>query len=58
VKVCWAKVWTVARRLLREGRVADCRLRSGRVRVSKVMLMEVGDEVDRASARMATFLMW
>ena len=37
----------VARRLLFEGLVADWRVRSGRISVSKVAFMEVGEDVDR-----------
>jgi hypothetical protein len=39
-------------------READWRLRSGRVWVSKVALMAVGEEAERTSAFMAAFLMW
>ena len=39
-------------------READWRLRSGRVWVSKVALMAVGEEGERTSAFMAALLMW
>ena len=37
----------VARRLLFEGRVDDWRVRSGRVLVSNVACIEVGEDVER-----------
>jgi hypothetical protein len=48
----------VAWRLLFEGREPDWGVRSGRVRVSKVVLMAVGEEAERTSAETAAFLMW
>jgi hypothetical protein len=40
-----------------EGRELDWRARSGRVRVSKVALIAVGEEVEVTSAEMAAVLM-
>jgi hypothetical protein len=52
------KVWRVARRLVRDGREADCMDRSGRVWVSKVTFIAVGEEEEGTSALKAVFLMW
>jgi len=53
-----AKFWRVARRLLFEGRDPDWRARSGKVWVSKVAFIAVGEVVERTSAETAAFLMW
>jgi hypothetical protein len=52
-----AKFRRVAGRLLFEGREPDWRARSGRVWVSKVAFIAVGEAVERTSALMAAILM-
>ncbi len=52
-----ANFWRVAGRLLFEGREPDWRARSGRVWVSKVVFIAVGEAVERTSAETAAFLM-
>jgi hypothetical protein len=44
--------------LVWEGREGDWSARSGRVPVSKVAFMAVGEEAERISALVAAFLMW
>jgi hypothetical protein len=56
--MCEVKERRVARRLVRDEREGDWRLRSGRVVVSKVTFMAVGEEVERTSAVRAAFFMW
>ena len=48
----------VARRLLFEGRVVDWRVRSGRIVVSKVACIEVGEDVERTLVTREWPLIW
>ena len=48
----------VEMRFVLEGREPDWRARSGRVWVSKITFMAVGEELDRTSALRAAFFTW
>ena len=48
----------VARRLLFEGRVVDWRVRSGRILVSKVACIEVGEDVEMTLVSREWPLIW